>query len=111
MPSTIKVPIAVLRCLRLAEQARQQVRALLQAASSAHREFELRELNGVRDEAWPAWYANYLITHGLQNLIGREVGAEELAKLLSTCDDLNRANHVQEPWPDYYAKLILEGGV
>lgn len=92
------------------EQAVQHVRQLLEAASSAHREFELSELNGVRDVDWPAWYADYLLAHGLQKVLGREIAAEELTNLLTTSDELYRRDLIQAPWPAYYAQLILRGG-
>jgi hypothetical protein len=33
----------------------------LRAAGTAHHEYETRFLSGVRDEAWPGWYAAYLL--------------------------------------------------
>ncbi len=33
----------------------------LGAAGSAHHEFEQHYLRGVRDEAWPGWYAAYVL--------------------------------------------------
>jgi len=32
----------------------------LRAAEQAHAVYEREQLNGVRDENWAAWYANYI---------------------------------------------------
>jgi len=35
--------------------------AALRAAGAAHHEFEQHYLRGVRDGAWPGWYAAYVL--------------------------------------------------
>ena len=35
--------------------------AALSAAGSAHHDYETRFLKGVRDDAWPGWYAAYVL--------------------------------------------------
>lgn len=91
------------------EGTRERVRALLVEASSAHSVFERDELKGVRDEEWPAWYAGYMLDHGLRGILGREIGEDELAGLLQVCDADHRRDQLEEPWPDYYASRVLEG--
>ena len=51
------------------------VAALLREAETAHGAYETNDLAGVYDEAWPAWYAAYLIEHGLSDHLP---GAESL---------------------------------
>ena len=92
------------------EQLVQRVRTLLAAAGNAHHDFEEIELKGVQDQDWPAWYANYLLAHGLDSLIGRRIAERELAQLLEACDAEYRRGQFQEEWPDYYARRILEAG-
>ena len=92
------------------EQTMGRVRALLAEAGNAHHDFEENELKGGKDQDWPAWYAGYCLTHGLHDLIGREMGEDELAKLLQTCDEDYRRDQIQEEWPDYYARQIVKAG-
>lgn len=92
------------------EQTTQRVRALLAEASNAHHDFEENVLKGVRDQDWPAWFANYCLSHGLHSLIGREMSEDELANLLQSCDADYRREQPQEEWPDYYAQRIVRAG-
>lgn len=39
----------------------QELVAALSAAGSAHHEFEVNFLGGVRDEQWAGWYAAYVL--------------------------------------------------
>ncbi len=34
---------------------------LLREAEAAHGVYETEELGGVRDEEWPAWYAEFIV--------------------------------------------------
>ena len=92
------------------EQTTQRVRALLAEAGNAHHDFEQNELKGVKDEDWPAWYARYLLSHGLRGLIGHEIGEDELASLLRACEVAYLRDEVQAAWPDYYAQRIVKAG-
>jgi hypothetical protein len=48
---------------------------LLSQAGAAHGVYEERDLGGVYAQQWPAWYATYLIEHGIADLAGRAVTA------------------------------------
>ena len=61
---------------------RQSVAALLGEAEEAHGVYETNELGGVYDEAWPDWYAQWLVDHGLGVVLGREISVDRLADLL-----------------------------
>ena len=87
---------------------------LLSEASKAHSIYEKDVLHGVRDEAWPTWYAGYLTAHGILDLLawdsqGRE-HKEGLALLLADADRLHRDAEVQQHWPDFYARYLLDLG-
>jgi len=43
------------------------VTALLKETEAAHGAYETNVLGGVFDEEWPAWYATYLLDHGLRD--------------------------------------------
>ena len=58
------------------------IAALLGEAEAAHGIYERGELAGVYDEQWPAWYASFVVEHGLGDILGHPVAAESVAALL-----------------------------
>jgi hypothetical protein len=87
------------------------VATLLREAETAHGAYETNDLAGVYDEAWPAWYAAYLLEHGLSDHLP---GAERLdvatlaAMLARLAADYERGEQTS-PWPDVYAQGIVAG--
>jgi hypothetical protein len=79
------------------------VRDLLQEAGAAHAVYERDELAGVRDEAWPAWYAAYLLDHGLVELLPGVEDADDLAAMLEELDADYRREQPADGWPEFYA--------
>lgn len=84
---------------------------LLEEAHTAHSVYEKGVLHGVWDEEWPAWYAAYLATHGILDLVawdsqGREP-PEGLALLLAEADRLHQRTAPQQHWPHFYARYLL----
>ena len=59
------------------------VTALLIRAEKAHGAYETTELNGVYDEQWPRWYADWAVGHGVGTTLGHDVTADRLADLLA----------------------------
>lgn len=82
--------------------------ALLTQAEEAHGVYETSELNGVYDEQWPRWYAQYAVDHGIAALIDRGVTVDELAAFLEASWDQTRRADAQptEPWPAYTARRL-----
>ena len=74
--------------------------ALLGEAETAHGAYETTELNGVYDQEWPRWYAAYAVDHGIGEIVGRPVGADELAALLTASwSELQQTDpRPSEPW-------------
>jgi hypothetical protein len=85
------------------------IAALLRETETAHGAYETNDLGGVYDEAWPAWYAAYLLDHGLNEHLP---GAESLdvanlsAMLARLAADYERGAR-DNPWPDVYAQGII----
>ena len=85
------------------------VAALLREAQAAHGAHETNMLGDVYDEEWSAWYAVYLLDHGLGDHLP---GAENLdvanltAMLTRLAADYERGEQTS-PWPDVYAQGIV----
>ena len=75
--------------------------------SSAHNDYEIAELGGVYDQQWPAWYARYLVEHGIGALLDRAVTIDEVAALLAACDEAYKRENPATNWPDFYARQLL----
>jgi len=84
--------------------------ALLTETEKAHGAYETTELNGVYDEEWPRWYAAYAVDHGLGEIIGRTVSADELTEFLTRhWSALQRADpKPSEPWTTTFARAMAE---
>jgi hypothetical protein len=84
------------------------LQALLVETEAAHGAYEASELNGVYDEQWPSWYAEYAVEHGIGTILGRPVTADQLARSLkATWDDLQRADpKPAEPWSSVIARHL-----
>jgi hypothetical protein len=89
------------------ESKQREIASLLDKTQAAHGAYEERELNGVYDQIWPAWYAAYLVEHGISDLLGQAIAPEQLAGLLKQYDEEYRAQPRTESWPDYYAAQLL----
>ena len=81
---------------------------LLEQAEEAHGVYERSELNGVYDQDWPRWYAAYAVEHGIGELVGHDVAADELAAFLasSSAEYQQAEPKPAEPWATYTAGRI-----
>jgi hypothetical protein len=84
------------------------INALLVQAEEAHGIFEATALKGVYDEEWPRWYAEYAVEHGIGELLGHDVTADELAQFLARGNvEFERLDpKPSEPWATYTARRI-----
>lgn len=57
--------------------SREQLKGALDAAGSAHHEYQTNTLRGVRDEQWAGWYAAYVLGR-----LGDFVSPSDLAQWL-----------------------------
>jgi hypothetical protein len=90
------------------EEQTDALAALLAEAETAHGAYEASELNGVYDEQWPAWYAAYVVDHGIGAVLGRDVSSDEMAQFLSTAWQEYQAMDPPpaEPWGRFLARQI-----
>jgi hypothetical protein len=84
------------------------IEALLSQAEAAHGVYETTELGGIYDEAWAAWYAAYAVEHGIGDLVGRPLTADELEPLLVTAfaEFKGLDPRPTEPWSAWTARRI-----
>jgi hypothetical protein len=82
--------------------------ALLTETEAAHGVYERNELMGVYDQAWPSWYADYAVEHGVGDLLGQAVTADELAEFLATTFTDFKENEPEpsEGWAAYTARRL-----
>lgn len=76
---------------------------LLVAAGRAH-----HQAIGGPNPDWPNWYARHLVDNGIAAHVGFEPTVEQVATWLEEADAKHRAEAPDQPWPPYYAELILE---
>jgi len=84
-----------------------QIAQLLADTQNAHHHYQETQLNGEYNLKWADWFADYLIDHGLGNLLGREVAPEMLAQKLNELDRRQRAEAPEEDWPIFYARHMI----
>lgn len=84
------------------------IAALLDQAQAAHHVYERGELAGVYDEQWPAWYAGFVVDHGLGDALGHPVATENVAALLTRgWEELKTAEaKPRESWAAWTAARI-----
>jgi hypothetical protein len=88
------------------------IEALLAETEAAHAVYEREELSGVYDEAWPAWYAEYAVDHGLGEILGRDVTAPDLAAFMTGAWEERKAagSEPDEPWSTWMARRLAAAG-
>lgn len=86
----------------------QRVQALLIGAGQAHGLYEASELGGEHDEAWARWYADWLIKHGLNDILGQTYGVESLSLALIAMAKAHKNSSLpRNQWVDFYASTLV----
>jgi hypothetical protein len=83
-----------------------KITELLSQAGSAHHHFEQTVLNGVYDQEWPAWYADYVITHGLAPLLPTPLTADQLGQILAENYEHYQKENPKQGWAEFTAQQI-----
>lgn len=84
---------------------KEQIGQLFVEAGHAHHEAFI-ETDGA-DPEWPMWYANYLQAK-LSAALGTELTQSEIVYWVIKLDKDYRAASPDEPWPTWYAQVLLE---
>jgi hypothetical protein len=85
-----------------------QVESLLIQAEHAHGQYERTVLNGVYDQDWAVWYAEYAIDQGIEKLINRPFLTEQLGQFLSQTYEQYQADRSQQTWAAYTAENLVK---
>ena len=87
------------------------IATLLREAEAAHGAYETDVLGGVFDEDWAAWYAAYLLDHGLRDHLpsAEALDVDNLAAMLARLAADYEGGEQTSPWPDIYARGIVAG--
>ena len=84
---------------------------LLKKAGRAHHKYEIRQLEGVTNQAWPVWYADFLIDNGVAELLTSSPNTNQLSKQLKDLDTDYSALPAEDQeaidWPSYYAPRLI----
>ncbi len=86
----------------------EQVESLLIQAEQAHGQYEQTILNGVYDQDWPTWYANYVIEQGIEKVLNSPFSGEQLSQFLSQSYEQYKAEQSQKTWAAYTAQKLIE---
>jgi hypothetical protein len=69
---------------------RNELTRLLKAAAAAHHEYETKL--GQPDDNWPAWYADYIITHRRDEALAARGNPGVNQRLLNAADAVDHFN-------------------
>ncbi len=81
------------------------LRGLLRATAHAHHR-AYAATDGV-DSEWAQWYGRQAGA-ALGGLVGGEIGAEALGRLLAEAHELHHKEAVQTPWETFFSRFLLE---
>jgi hypothetical protein len=90
------------------EEQIQQVTHLLYRAGAAHGEYEANVLNGLYDEQWHEWYAQWAVENGLNEFLGTEVSSDYLGGLLYDLNEEHKESDKSLDWAHYTANRLVE---
>jgi hypothetical protein len=85
-----------------------RVESLLIQAEQAHGQYEQTVLNGIYDQNWAVWYANYAIEQGMEKVLNRLFSRERLSQFLSQSYEQYKAAQSQKTWVAYTAQKLVE---
>ena len=90
------------------EERIRRVQDLLSQASEAHHVYEQKVLDGRPNGEWSEWYAEYLIGHGLDNILGDELAAEMLARFFLGAEMERRSRSSGFSWAQFAAREMVQ---
>lgn len=86
-----------------------QIVELLNETSKAHYKYEQDILNGVFDDEWANWYAEYLVHNGLNELLKEPMKEEELTQNLIDWNEQFENSPDHKNWSEFNATKFVVG--
>lgn len=83
-----------------------EISSLLTQAGMAHHEYEQNILKGDYDRDWAAWYSDYALANGFNQLLNTSLTLEQLTQLLVQINSQYEAETPTQSWSDYTAEKI-----
>lgn len=84
------------------------VEVLLIQAGNAHHVYEQTVLKGAYDQEWANWYADYVIQHGLGDLLNQSVTTEQVSQFFSESYRMYEQKNTDQNWASYTAEKMIE---
>lgn len=83
-----------------------EISSLLTQAGIEHHEYERDILKGIYDSDWAIWYADCLLTKGLNEQLNTSFSLEQLTQILIQTNEQYQAQTLTQSWSDYTAEKI-----
>ncbi len=84
-----------------------QIATLLSQAGAAHHEYEQNILKGEFDQNWSTWYSEYIMHHGLSDLLDAKITAAQLSQFLIQSNESHKNKNSKQSWAEYTAQKTL----
>ena len=87
------------------------VRDLLLEAERAHATYESLDLGGVRDQEWARWYGEFVLEHGLEDVLGHRIPLDQVGPFLASAfvEFEQQEPKSADGWAGHVARRIVEG--
>jgi hypothetical protein len=84
----------------------ERITRALRDAGAHHHIFEQTTLHGVRDQDWPSWYSEWLITNNPE--LFEDISQEELTNMLVEADkQYQQLGKTSTQWYEFYTDFIF----
>lgn len=83
-----------------------EISSLLTQAGMEHHKYERDILKGIYDSDWAIWYADCVLSKGLNQLLNTSFSLERLTQILIQTNDRYEAETPEQDWSNYTAEKI-----
>lgn len=85
-----------------------RIATLLSQAGTAHHDYERTQLKGKTDDAWADWYADHLVKHGVQDILGVPATPQQVSRALVQATESHKKEQTGMAWAEYTATKLVE---
>jgi hypothetical protein len=88
-----------------------RIEQLLHRTSAAHGEYETKVLDGVYDQEWYIWYAQWAVEHGLNELVAQPMNVQQWSQILYDLNEQHKQTDRHQSWAEFTAaQLVIKFG-